>query len=252
MITNHETIRTYEELTFNEWPAMKTVFLDGWILRISEGYTKRNNSVSPLALQGSQPLNHRIDRCEEIFYGHGLKPTFKMTPLSDDWGLDDELDRRGYKVVQRSWVMRVNLDTSPTENLHLIKPVKIVSDSWRKDFVTLSELTAEEAKKLDHILDLIAFPTLEVALKEENNTAAVGTGVLVGNRLGLCNIHTGKNYRGAGWGTKVVMQLLSFGRLAGAREAYLQVVQDNAPAVNLYKKFGFQELYSYWYRVKEQ
>jgi hypothetical protein len=39
---------TIEELSMNAWPSIQTVLLDGWILRMSNGYTKRANSVNPL------------------------------------------------------------------------------------------------------------------------------------------------------------------------------------------------------------
>ena len=38
----------------------------------------------------------------------------------------------------------------------------------------------------------------------------------------------------------------------GAHHSYLQVVQTNDIAVNLYKKLGFEKLYSYWYMKKNQ
>ncbi|HAJ77077.1 MAG TPA: hypothetical protein DCM64_11565 [Gammaproteobacteria bacterium] len=44
--------------------------------------------------------------------------------------------------------------------------------------------------------------------------------------------------------------LLRWGCTQGATYAYLQVESDNHAAVNLYRKYGFAELYSYWYRVK--
>jgi ribosomal protein S18 acetylase RimI-like enzyme len=31
----------------------------------------------------------------------------------------------------------------------------------------------------------------------------------------------------------------------------LQVEKRNAPAIRLYTRFGFQEIYQYWYRVPE-
>ena len=38
----------------------------------------------------------------------------------------------------------------------------------------------------------------------------------------------------------------------GANMAYLQVVQDNNVAINLYTKLGYKTIYSYWYRVKKK
>ena len=57
-------------------------------------------------------------------------------------------------------------------------------------------------------------------------------------------------YRGRGYGRRVCEALLSEAIQRGAHTAYLQVVQNNQPAICLYKKLGYKKLYSYWYRVK--
>lgn len=41
-------ILRFEELALNALPAILTEFYDGWILRYSNGYTFRGNSINPL------------------------------------------------------------------------------------------------------------------------------------------------------------------------------------------------------------
>jgi ribosomal protein S18 acetylase RimI-like enzyme len=49
----------------------------------------------------------------------------------------------------------------------------------------------------------------------------------------------------------VVAALLADARLRGARIAYLQVTAQNEPALALYRRFGFDTAYDYWYRARE-
>ena len=41
-------IRYLEELALNAWTSIQTVVYDGWLIRFSNGYTKRANSVNPI------------------------------------------------------------------------------------------------------------------------------------------------------------------------------------------------------------
>jgi len=67
----------------------------------------------------------------------------------------------------------------------------------------------------------------------------------------LFDIVTHPNFRNRGYGRQLVLDLLSWGKERGARIAYLQVMLDNAPALRLYSKVGFEEIYRYWYRIKQ-
>jgi len=55
-------IQRIEELSMNALPALSTVFLNGWILRFSNGYTRRANSVNPIypSIQYKHSREHRI------------------------------------------------------------------------------------------------------------------------------------------------------------------------------------------------
>jgi len=44
----HDTIRSVEERSLNAWPSLHQMLYDGWVLRFSNGYTRRANSVSPI------------------------------------------------------------------------------------------------------------------------------------------------------------------------------------------------------------
>lgn len=62
MITDN-LIKELEEIAMNAFPAIQTELYDGWILRYSNGYTFRGNSVNPI-YDSNKDIEYKIDECE--------------------------------------------------------------------------------------------------------------------------------------------------------------------------------------------
>jgi GNAT superfamily N-acetyltransferase len=90
--------------------------------------------------------------------------------------------------------------------------------------------------------------TLFGVLTEADEIVACGLGVLETGCLGLFDLVTAEPFRHRGYGTKLVDAMLRWAKTRRAAHAYLQVVENNTAARRLYDKFGFRELYRYWYR----
>jgi N-acetylglutamate synthase len=75
-------------------------------------------------------------------------------------------------------------------------------------------------------------------------------GVVQDGFIGLFDIVTDAQFRNRGYGQQLVSEILAWGKEKGAQTAYLQVMLNNPPALKLYSKVGFKEIYQYWYRVK--
>jgi ribosomal protein S18 acetylase RimI-like enzyme len=71
-----------------------------------------------------------------------------------------------------------------------------------------------------------------------------------GEWLGVFDVIVDGSARRQGHGERLMRGLMSWGQRMGADKAYLQVMQSNVAAVQLYEGLGFREAYSYWYRVK--
>ena len=67
----------------------------------------------------------------------------------------------------------------------------------------------------------------------------------------MFDIVTRESDRRRGHARNVVASLLGVARELGARHAYLQVQAANESARRLYRQFGFEERYVYWYRGRE-
>jgi hypothetical protein len=91
---NPNQVLHIEELSMNAHPALKTALYDGWVLRFSNGYTKRANSVNPI-YPSALPFEEKIEHCENAYHRQNLPVVFKLT--SELAGtLDSLLENRGY------------------------------------------------------------------------------------------------------------------------------------------------------------
>ena len=64
---------------------------------------------------------------------------------------------------------------------------------------------------------------------------------------GIFDLVTRADQRGQGHGGAVLASALKWALGRGAAKAWLQVVADNAAATALYRRFGFEEFYRYFY-----
>ena len=80
----------------------------------------------------------------------------------------------------------------------------------------------------------------------------VGAGLLCIDRglAGVFDVVTATSLHGQGIGTAVTSALITRAWERGVRQAFVQVTADNAPAVALYRRFGFATVYTYHYRAR--
>lgn len=242
--------RDIEELTLNAWPALHNVLYDGWVLSFSDGYTRRANSIHPL-YPSTVPLVDKIGVCEAIYAGRGQETVFKLTSLgAQDAALDAALERRGYAQAATTSVQIADLSLldSPRDAVVVVEDTR--QDAWLADFNRLSVTPERFHPTMQRMLDNIAPPHAFASISKEGNAVALGLAVAERGHVGLFDIVVDTRARNQGLGTKLVSRLLHWGRDQAASQAYLAVMADNAPAIHLYAKLGFQEAYQYWYRHK--
>jgi ribosomal protein S18 acetylase RimI-like enzyme len=124
------------------------------------------------------------------------------------------------------------------------------SEAWLENYIRLNGVNDFNRAVLRRMLQQIVLLHGLIALREGDRVVACGMGVVEDGWIGLFDIGVDSECRRRGYGKKLIRKLLRFGRDNGAERAYLQVVKDNVPALKLYKKLGFVEEYSYWYRMK--
>lgn len=242
-------IRLIEELSFNAWPSLQTVYDDGWLLRFADGYGRRANSVNPI-YPSSQPVAPKIDRCEALYHQRRLNAVFKLTPASEPSNLDTLLAQRGYHEEGRTSLQTIDLATLDVKCDPAVSFENHIAEAWLAVFCRLSLIDPHRIPLLHRMLSNIIPPIGCAALRLNGEIAAMGLGVVDQGYVGLFDIVTDAGLRNQGMGRRLVHSILYWGRENGANCGYLQVMLSNAPALHLYQSIGFREVYQYWYRSK--
>ena len=241
-------IRFLEELSLSALPALETVYLDGWVLRFADGYTRRANSINAL-YPGSRSLDDNLREAEELYRRHGQRVVFKLTPASLPAGLDEALAERGYALEAPTSVQTLDLTAAPALTVGPTALSEQVTDDWLAAGYALSAVTARHLPTLRQMLARLAPPASFASLRVDGCVVSQGLGVYQSGWVGLYDIATHPEHRGRGHARQLINDLLAWAAGRGAHSAYLQVMLSNAPALRLYERMGFREQYQYWYRV---
>ncbi len=241
-----------ETAALNAWPGLQTYLYDGWLLRFANGYTKRANSVTPL-YPGELDLDTKITYCERQFQHQNLSPVFRLPDFVQAETLDARLADRGYKRIDMTSVQVLDLSWSGamgSERTFML-PSRSGLASWMGSFHHLNPARRDEETHMQ-LLNNALGKKCPMVLMVANEVVACGLAVVDGDYCGLFDIVTAVEQRRKGYGRELTESLLDWGINFRARYAYLQVMVNNQPALNLYAQLGFKEIYRYWYRVKNQ
>lgn len=239
-----------EQLSFRALPALEQHHYDGWTLRLSGGYTGRANSVNPL-YPSTHDLDEKIAYCEAFYAKHHLPSLFKLTDAHPD-DLDRRLAQAGYNYRENGFTHVLTADL--TQHNTPISPDLGIGSSltleWFQPFAQMNAVSADNQTLLGQMLGLIQPRCAYALLKQDDQPVGVALGVLDGSWLGIYDVVVSGEHRRKGHGQALVSGVMAWGKQNGATDAYLQVVRDNIPALNLYQGLGFAHTYDYWYRVK--
>ena len=238
-----------EEAGLNALQTQRQLFYDGWLLRMSPGKAKRGRSVNP-HFGSSLPLEQKIAYCEQRYAACGLPTLFRITPFAKPDALEATLERLGYLAFDNTLVQTVDV----------ARP----RPSWRID-------VAIDAVPVDEFVAAVASlrgspPAQQAAHRErlahsplalhagvgrvDGKAVACGLVACDDDLAAIYDMVTAPQWRGRGLASAIVDALLEQGRKRGSRLAFLQVNDDNAPALAVYRKFGFATAYTYHYRAR--
>ena len=234
----------------NAWPALNQEYFDGWIMRFSNGYTKRANSIY-ITHPSTLALDTKLEVCRRKYAASTLPTIFRITTISPEPELDYYLKNQSYRRARRTKVMACPIYQTAQldETKSVISPLCLAE--WLSLFYGISKYNTEYQATHQAILSKIEREVIFLGLTINGKSVACGMGVLDSEYFGLFSLLTAVKYRGQGFGAEILTALMNWASENGAAYAYLQVQADNSPAIYLYQRYHFKPVYEYWYRIQQ-
>ena len=245
-------VRDLEERLFNAWPALQTIYIDGWLLRMADGHTKRSNAASPL-FPSNLPGEELIRHVRTLYRKAGIEPMVRITPLASP-GIDEAFAGAGWSIYDETHVMtaplaeRIKLTGSTEASVVLSEEP---SQAWVEGAAEAYEFADWQREVLGRIVANIRVETAFATVYVGRQAVGYGLGVADRGYIGLYDLAVTPAARGTGAGSRMITSLMHWGRSHGAHTAYLQVRDTNLKARALYGRLGFSPVYGYHCRRQQ-
>ena len=239
-----------EEAGLNALQTAQQLFYDGWVLRVSPGKAKRARSVNP-HFGSSLPLDAKIDHCERVYRERALPVLFRMTPFAMPRALEEALETRGYVAFDKTLVQIRSLADVPSAAPRT--DVVLASPSIAEFVETVGEMRGSTPRERAAHLERLSCAPLAmnaIVASIDGRAAAAGQAAIDGGLVGIYDMTTATAWQGRGLATLIVEALLAWAARKHATHAFLQVNDGNAPALAVYRRFGFTTASTYHYRAR--
>jgi GNAT superfamily N-acetyltransferase len=232
-------IRALEHAAALAWPGTEQHWHDGWLLRAGGSHTSRANSAVPLLFSAnSEALSAIIAWYAERNLEPWLALPERLLPIKASGIRATRVLVRDVPTAIRPSGVTFAPDLSPVASLAPdLSPVAslapVPDDHWLQIYardVPVDVLTAV----VDGVVTFATVPG-----------AAVGRGAVTsapdGTRwVGMSAVRVLENRRRHGHARALCAALLAWAGSQGATRAYVQVLEDNLPAITLYESLGFR------------
>lgn len=232
-----------EKISDATWNSDSVVEYGDWLLRISDGFTMRANSVLPIgkAPFGNPPTDIKaaVKHITELYRNNGLVPTFTL-PLPIYQELDDYLSELGWQVkVTAKYLVK---DIASTDLNFASKYDYQMSAKPGIEWLGLQNDFA-----LEKIMN--RYPAKYGALLLDSKVIAVARVATLKKWALVTRLYVSPEFRGQGVARQLMQQLFSTAANDGASKIGLQVDVENIAALALYESMGFRHHHKIIYRV---
>ena len=255
-LTPHD-IESLERATLDAVCPAAQSELPGWLLPFDAADIGRARSAIPL-------FHHGLDiallpAIEQQYRDHGLPPCFRIadTPGLRPW--QERLQALGYRKTDPVHVQIASIaDMQAAAGLPTAAPrlgsaserpkvmlLDAPAEPWASVY-TAPGFDAEDGALRVQLLSRSRFARYAYVQKADVSLAA-GTVCISRNWLSVHGMRTLPHARGQGLGAALLCAFVDLARQRAVTRAFLQVEADNAPALALYRRFGFVSAWTYHY-----
>lgn len=239
------SIRFFEELSANSWPAFDHFLYDGWLVRLTQGFSLHNNSVWPLYV-GERPLAEKVAFCEREYQSRNLMPCFRLAGLPGHGEIEPFLAGRGYSIEHPNIVMAGRLPSGKAADVEALPLAE-----WHEVIYAIHPADNPDIKPWERsVLEKLVLPVRYVLVYHNGVPAGYGRTVRQGRYLQLDDLWVKPELRGLGLGSRLIQGMMAQGAAEGAEFGWIPVNEDNEGARRLYSRLGFSPVYSYRYALK--
>jgi ribosomal protein S18 acetylase RimI-like enzyme len=244
-----ELLSRVEDAGLNASAPPQQRWLDGWLVRLSPGKAKRARCINAVAA-GRLPLHQRLAQARAAYAEAGLPLLLRITPFTMPLDLDSQLAAQGFQTLDDTRVMVLPSLAGLTTALPPGCRLQAASAQAFAEWVG-AQRGSPPAQRAAHAERLLNSPVpyRGFLLMRHDEPVVGGQFALEGEIAGLYDVFTTPKARGHGLASALCQAVMVYAASGGARVGYLQVEHDNAPARAIYRRLGFQDAYSYFYRA---
>lgn len=242
-----ETALKLETAAMWAWPPKETRRVDGWLLRAADGHTRRANSVQALVFAADTDLSRAMDQVEAWYGARGLAACYQVTDYAAPARLDEALAARHYTRLPSVSILTGNLAAlAPPNGVR----IELNSRPTPRAMNALCDphWPPDRRRAQAELFGRIRRPHSFGIVIDGQQPVAGALVVVDRDVAGIFSLRTAVPARGRGYARAVVQRLGSWARGMGAKQLYLQVEDDNAPALASLAPLGLKRQYGYWYR----
>lgn len=240
-------IADLERATLDAVAPPDILAMDGWLLPFDNGTIGRAKSAVPLRhcdLDAAQ-----VAAIEALYAGRGLQAAFRIADVPGLRNVQTELTRLGYQAQQPTLV-QVGTVTA-MRAICKGEPARVAnqpSPAWSAVYLAEGFDPVDGAHRVQALSR--SAHVVYAHVEENGQSVAAGTAALSQGWASIHGLRTVAARRGQGLAARILGALANCATPLGLERVFLQVEEDNAAALALYARAGFNTAwrYHYWRR----